>query len=40
MRARGEDVRADDNPEVLTKRLTPTAQTAPLIDYYSSGASC
>src|SRR5664279_5287129 len=36
MRARGEDVRADDTPEVLTKRLTSyREQTEPLIHYYS-----
>jgi adenylate kinase len=36
MRARGEEVRADDTPEVLTKRLASyRAQTEPLIDYYS-----
>jgi adenylate kinase len=36
MRARGEDVRADDTPEVLTKRLASyRAQTEPLIHYYS-----
>jgi adenylate kinase len=34
-RARGEPVRADDNPEALEKRLAAyEAQTAPLIDYY------
>ena len=33
--ARGEPVRADDNPEVLKKRLDAyRAQTAPLVDYY------
>jgi adenylate kinase len=38
MRARGEDVRADDTPEVLTKRLTSyRSQTEPLIHYYSEG---
>ena len=36
MRARGEPVRADDNPEALKKRLDAyRAQTAPLIDYYA-----
>lgn len=36
MRARGEDVRADDTPEVLTMRLANyRAQTEPLIHYYS-----
>jgi len=36
MRARGEDVRADDTPEVLTRRLASyRAQTEPLIHYYS-----
>src|SRR5450631_1856999 len=36
MRARGEDVRIDDTPEVLTKRLTSyRALTEPLIHYYS-----
>ena len=35
-RARGEEVRADDTPEVLSKRLASyRAQTEPLIDYYS-----
>jgi adenylate kinase len=35
-RARGEDVRADDTPEVLTKRLASyRSQTEPLIHYYS-----
>ncbi len=35
-RARGEEVRADDTPEVLTKRLASyRAQTEPLIHYYS-----
>ena len=34
-RAQGGTVRADDNPEVLKKRLDAyRAQTAPLIDYY------
>src|SRR5580658_8131367 len=36
MRARGEDVRVDDTPEVLTKRLaTYRSLTEPLIHYYS-----
>ena len=36
MRARGEEVRADDTPEVLTKRLASYRQlTEPLIHYYS-----
>jgi adenylate kinase len=36
MRARGEDVRIDDTPEVLTRRLASyRAQTEPLIHYYS-----
>ena len=35
MTARGEKVRADDNPEALKKRLDAyRAQTAPLVDYY------
>jgi adenylate kinase len=35
-RARGEEVRHDDTPEVLTKRLAAyRAQTEPLIHYYS-----
>ena len=35
-RARGEEVRADDTPEVLTNRLAAyRAQTEPLIHYYS-----
>jgi adenylate kinase len=35
MTARGEKLRADDNPEVLKGRLAAyRAQTAPLIDYY------
>jgi adenylate kinase len=34
-KARGEPIRADDDPEVLKKRLGAyRAQTAPLIDYY------
>jgi adenylate kinase len=36
MTARGEKVRADDNPEVLKGRLSAyRAQTAPLADYYA-----
>jgi adenylate kinase len=36
MRARGEEVRIDDTPEVLTKRLASyRAMTEPLIHYYS-----
>jgi len=36
MRARGEEVRIDDTPEVLTKRLASyRSQTEPLIHYYS-----
>jgi adenylate kinase len=36
MTARGEMVRADDNPEALKKRLDAyRAQTAPLTDYYA-----
>jgi adenylate kinase len=36
MRARGEEVRVDDTPEVLTQRLaTYRALTEPLIHYYS-----
>ena len=35
MKARGEALRADDNPEVLHRRLMAyREQTAPLIDYY------
>jgi adenylate kinase len=35
MTARGEQLRADDNPDVLHRRLTAyREQTAPLIDYY------
>src|SRR5262249_37862637 len=35
-RARGEEVRADDTPEVLTRRLANyRAQTEPLIHYYA-----
>jgi adenylate kinase len=37
MTARGEKLRADDNPEVLKGRLAAyRAQTAPLIDYYAA----
>lgn len=36
MRQRGEEVRVDDTPEVLTKRLASyRSQTEPLIHYYS-----
>jgi adenylate kinase len=36
-KARGEALRADDNPEVLRTRIeTYRAQTAPLVDYYRS----
>src|SRR5271170_8232397 len=36
MQARGEEVRIDDTPEVLTKRLASyRSQTEPLIHYYS-----
>jgi adenylate kinase len=36
MRARGEDVRIDDTPEVLTRRLASyRSKTEPLIHYYS-----
>jgi adenylate kinase len=36
MTARGENIRADDNPEALKKRLDAyRAQTAPLVDYYA-----
>jgi len=36
MTARGETLRADDNPEVLKGRLVAyRAQTAPLVDYYA-----
>jgi adenylate kinase len=35
MKARGEPLRPDDNPEVLKQRLAAyQAQTAPLVDYY------
>ena len=35
MKARGEPLRPDDNPEVLKQRLTAyRTQTAPLVDYY------
>ena len=38
MTARGEKLRADDNPEVLEGRLAAyRAQTAPLADYYARG---
>jgi adenylate kinase len=37
MTARGEKLRADDNPEVLKGRLSAyRAQTAPLVDYYAA----
>ena len=37
MTARGEKLRADDNPEVLKGRLAAyRAQTAPLADYYAA----
>jgi adenylate kinase len=37
MKARGEPTRADDNPDVLRKRLAAyREQTAPLIDYYAN----
>ena len=37
MTARGEPLRADDNPDVLKGRLAAyRAQTAPLIDYYAA----
>ena len=40
MQARGEAVRADDNPEALKKRLDAyRVQTAPLIDYYANKGS-
>ena len=36
MSARGEPLRADDNPEALRRRLVAyRAQTAPLVEYYS-----
>jgi adenylate kinase len=36
MRERGEDVRADDTPEVLSKRLSSyRSQTEPLVHYYA-----
>lgn len=36
MKARGEEIRADDTPEVLSKRLgNYRAQTEPLVDYYA-----
>ena len=35
MKARGETIRADDNPEVLEKRVHAyRVQTAPLVSYY------
>jgi adenylate kinase len=40
MQARGEQVRADDKPEVLKQRLVAYRdQTAPLIDYYGKKGS-
>jgi adenylate kinase len=40
MQARGEEVRIDDTPEVLSKRLASyRTLTEPLIHYYSSGGS-
>ena len=37
MTARGENIRSDDNPEVLRERLSAyRKQTAPLVDYYAS----
>src|SRR5215208_1094352 len=39
-KVRGEAVRADDDPEVLKKRLSAyREQTAPLIDYYAKNGS-
>jgi adenylate kinase len=39
-KARGEPVRADDNPEALKKRLHAyREQTAPLVDYYAKKGS-
>jgi adenylate kinase len=39
-RARGEAVRADDNPDVLRQRLHAyREQTAPLVDYYAKKGS-
>jgi adenylate kinase len=36
MTARGEPVRPDDSPEVLTKRIRAyREQTAPLVDFYA-----
>ena len=41
MTARGEKLRADDNPEVLKGRLAAyRAQTAPLADYYAGLGAC
>ena len=41
MRARGEEVRIDDNPEALSKRLANyRAQTEPLVHYYPTSGSC
>jgi len=40
MRARGESVRSDDNPDALKKRLAAyRAQTAPLVAYYAQKGS-
>ena len=40
MRARGESVRSDDNPEALKQRLAAyRAQTAPLVAYYAQKGS-
>lgn len=37
MKARGQTIRADDNPDALKKRLDAyRAQTAPLVDYYEA----
>ena len=41
MRARGEPLRNDDDPEVLKSRLEAyRRQTAPLIDYYRQEGGC
>ena len=41
MQARGEPLRADDDPEVLKRRLLAyRRQTAPLVDYYRGRACC
>lgn len=40
MQARGEPLRADDNPETLKKRLDAyRTQTAPLVNYYRNGGT-